>query len=260
VNRLARLKDLSGGIALLVICGSLWELLSRLGALDAYYFPPVTNIFSALFDMAVQGDLWINLWPTVYRMCAGFVIAVIISLPLGMLMGASAFFRDLFGMAVEFLRPIPSVAIIPIIILLVGIGDSMNIASIAYASTWPLLVNAIEGIASVEALYVSSARLFQIAPARIILTVMLPSALPQILSGMRISLSMALILAVLSEMVVSTKGLGRIILDAQNALDSPAMYAGILVVALLGFLINVGFNRVADLTFPWVERYRGTQA
>jgi len=257
VNRLAKLRDFVGGITLLMLSALVWEVLSRVGALDQYYFPPVTKIFSALIEMALQGDLWINLWPSIYRMFAGFSIAVIISLPLGLLMGASAFFRDLFGMVVEFLRPIPSVAIIPIIILLVGIGDSMNITSIAYASTWPLLINSIEGIASVELLYVSCARSFQLSPARIMLTVMLPSALPQILSGMRISLSMALILTVLSEMVVSTNGLGRIILDAQNTLNTPAMYAGILIVAVLGLLINVGFNWMADLAFPWIERYRG---
>ena len=259
MNRLAKLRDFVSGVLLVFLCALAWEVLSQAGALDQYYFPPVTKIFSALWEMTLQGDLWINLRSSVYRMFAGFLIAASISLPLGILMGASPFSRNLFGMAVEFLRPIPSVAIIPIIILLVGVGDSMNITSIAYASTWPLLINTIEGISSVETLFVSSARSFQVSSTRIMFTVMLPSALPQILSGMRISFAMALALTVLSEMVVSTHGLGHSILDAQNTLDTPAMYAGILVVALLGLLINVGFNWMADLAFPWIERYRGVE-
>ncbi len=259
MNRPADLGDFAGGVLLVILCGLLWEVLARAGALDPQYFPPVTSIFSALWDMGLQGDLWTSLRASVYRMLCGFLIAVCISLPLGVFMGAVPFFRDLFGMVVEFLRPIPSVAIIPIIILLVGLGDSMNITSIAYASTWPLLINCIEGIASVEVLHVRSAQSFQLSPARIMLTVMLPSALPQILSGMRISLTMALALTVLSEMVVSTQGLGQVILDAQNRLDTPAMYAGILVVSVLGLLVNIGFNWVADLVFPWIERYRGVE-
>jgi ABC-type nitrate/sulfonate/bicarbonate transport system permease component len=142
---------------------------------------------------------------------------------------------------IELLRPMPSVAIIPVAILLLGIGDAMIVAVTVYASLWPVLINTIDGVRHIDGTLIDTGRTFGLARGRILWQIILPGASPYIVTGLRIGLSIALILVTTAEMIAGSKGLGFYILDEERGMNSANMYAGIVVVALLGYLLNLAF-------------------
>jgi ABC-type nitrate/sulfonate/bicarbonate transport system permease component len=152
---------------------------------------------------------------------------------------------------IEFLRPMPSVAIIPVAILLLGIGDGMIVAVTVYASIWAILINTIEGVRHIEPTLIDTARTFGLRPRRILWQVILPAASPYIVTGLRISLSIALILVTTAEMIVGSSGLGFFILDEERSMNSGNMYAGIILVALLGYTLNRVFLTIEAKTMRW---------
>ena len=132
----------------------------------------------------------------------------------------------------------PSVAIIPVAVLMLGIGDSMIVAVTVYASVWPILVNTIDGVRHIESVLIQTGRTFGLQRRQLLRQVILPAASPYIVTGLRIGLSIALILVTTAEMIIGSKGLGFFILDEERAMNSSNMYAGIMVVALLGYALN----------------------
>jgi ABC-type nitrate/sulfonate/bicarbonate transport system permease component len=154
-------------------------------------------------------------------------------------------------MLIEFLRPMPSVAIIPVAILLLGIGDSMIVAVTVYASVWPILINTIDGVRRVDATLIDTGRTFGLKRRQILWQIILPGASPYIVTGLRIGLSIALILVTTAEMVAGSKGLGFFILDEERAMNSANMYAGIVLVALLGYLMNRLFLALEAGAMRW---------
>ncbi|HWH79652.1 MAG TPA: ABC transporter permease, partial [Candidatus Binatus sp.] len=152
---------------------------------------------------------------------------------------------------IEFLRPMPSVAIIPVAILLLGIGDSMIISVTVYASVWPILINTIDGVRHIDATLVNTGRTFGLRRGQILRQIIVPAAAPFIVTGLRIGLSISLILVTTAEMIAGSKGLGFFILDEERAMNSANMYAGIVVVALLGYTLNRFFLAVEARAMAW---------
>jgi NitT/TauT family transport system permease protein len=229
----------------------LWECGSRLSPTLQLYFPPVSQIVVALGQLIVSGQITAHLLTTLRRFFEGYLLAAAIAVTLGVVLGYFRFAHSLLETLIEFLRPMPSVAIIPVAILLLGIGDGMIVAVTVYASTWPILINTIDGVRHIEGTLIDTGRTFGLARRRILWQIVLPAASPYIVTGLRISLSIALILVTTAEMIAGNKGLGFFILDEERSLQSSNMYAGILLVATLGYLLNRLFVALEAKAMQW---------
>jgi ABC-type nitrate/sulfonate/bicarbonate transport system permease component len=228
-----------------------WEAGSRANPKLQLYIPPVSQILIALGGLVVSGEVTAHLLTTLRRFMEGYLTASAIAVTLGIVLGYFRFAHSLMEMLIEFLRPMPSVAIIPVAILLLGIGDSMILAVTVYASTWPILVNTIEGVRHIERTLVDTGRTFGLARRRILWQIILPAASPYIVTGLRVSLSIALILVTTAEMIAGSKGLGFFILDEERSFRSSNMYAGIFLVAALGYALNRLFMALEAKTMKW---------
>jgi ABC-type nitrate/sulfonate/bicarbonate transport system permease component len=204
----------------------LWECGSRSSPKLQLYIPPVSEILVALGQLILSGQVTAHLLTTLRRFMEGYFLATAIAVSAGVALGYFRFAYSLLEMLIEFLRPMPSVAIIPVAILLLGIGDSMIVAVTVYASTWPILVNTIDGVRHIERTLIDTGRTFGLGRLRILWQIVLPAASPYIVTGLRISLSIALILVTTAEMIAGSRGLGFFILDEERSLQSSNMYAG----------------------------------
>lgn len=228
-----------------------WEYGSRSSPNLQLYIPPVSQIIVALTNLIVSGQVTAHFLTTLRRFLEGYLLAAAIAVTLGVVLGYFRFAHSLLETLIEFLRPMPSVAIIPVAILLLGIGDAMIVAVTVYASTWPILINTIDGVRHIERILIDTGRTFGLARRRILWQIILPAASPYIVTGLRVSLSIALILVTTAEMIAGSKGLGFFILDEERSLRSSAMYAGIILVAALGYLLNRLFLALEEKAMRW---------
>jgi ABC-type nitrate/sulfonate/bicarbonate transport system permease component len=236
-------------IGILVVLAT-FELASRAGVFSSN-FPPITEMFSALADIAVTTAFWESVWQTLQGWGLGLGIAALISIPLGIVLGASPLlYRALRGV-IEFLRPIPSVALIPLAVLVYGTGLESKVFLAAFAATWPLLLQTIYGVQDVDPVATDTARSFGFSRAQRLVRVTLPSAVPYIATGIRISSSVALILAVTAEIVIGAPGLGRDVNLARQGGAFDLMYALIITTGLLGWGLNVVFTRAERRVLHW---------
>jgi ABC-type nitrate/sulfonate/bicarbonate transport system permease component len=230
----------------------IWELGSRLNPALQPYLPPVSRILSTLGEAVLSGQIVGHLMITLSRFLQGYLLAASMALILGTVLGYFRLAHSLFEAVIEFLRPMPSVAIIPVAVLLLGIGDAMIVAVTVYASLWPVLINTIDGVRHIERTLIDTGRTFGLNRRKILWQVVLPAAAPYIVTGLRISLSIALILVTTAEMVAGSKGLGFFILDEERSMNSSNMYAGVILVAVLGYLLN----RLFLLCEAWAMNWR----
>lgn len=218
----------------------LWEISTRAAPKLQLYLPPISFVLTALGKSALSGPIVPHLAVTVGRFLQGYLLAAAIGVSLGIVLGYFRFLHSLLEMVIEFLRPMPSVAIIPVAVLMLGIGDSMIVAVTVYASLWPVLINTIDGVRHIESILIQTGRTFGLKRWQLLWQIILPAASPYVVTGLRIGLSIALILVTTAEMVAGSKGMGFFILDEERSMNSGNMYAGIFVVATLGY----GLNRV----------------
>jgi ABC-type nitrate/sulfonate/bicarbonate transport system permease component len=229
----------------------LWELGARLAPDQRLYLPPMTSVIGALGDLFITGAVGWHLAATMGRFLTGFLIAAALGVMLGIALGYIRPLHHLLRTAIELLRPMPSVAIIPVAILTLGIGDSMIVAVTVYASVWPILINTIDGVRHIESTLVDTGRTFGLGRSRILWQIILPGASPYIVTGLRIALSIALILVTTAEMIAGSKGLGFYILDEERSMNSGNMYAGIVIVAALGYALNRLFLAAEARVMRW---------
>jgi ABC-type nitrate/sulfonate/bicarbonate transport system permease component len=234
------------GAALLV-----WELGARVTPQLQLYFPPISQILAALAQAILSGSMAQHCAVTVGRFLQGYLLAAALAVTLGVVLGYFRFLHGLLATVIELLRPMPSVTIIPVAILLLGIGDAMIVAVTVYASLWPVLINTIDGVRHIDGTLIDTGRTFGLGRGRILWQIILPGASPYIVTGLRIGLSIALILVTTAEMIAGSKGLGFYILDEERGMNSANMYAGIVVVALLGYLLNRLFLMLEAKAMHW---------
>jgi ABC-type nitrate/sulfonate/bicarbonate transport system permease component len=244
-------------LAALLLC---WELASRATPKMQLYFPPVSQIFAALGQALAAGSIVQHALVTLGRFAQGFLLAALLAVGAGVLLGYLRFVHSLFSTLIEFLRPMPSVAIIPVAILLLGIGDGMIVSVTVYACVWPILINTIDGVRSIDATLIDTGRTFGLGRWRILWQVILPGASPYVVTGLRIGLSIALILVTTAEMVAGSSGLGFYILDEERAMNSANMYGGIVLVAGLGYALNRLFLLLEARAMGWRHGMMARQA
>jgi len=184
-------------------------------------------------------------------MVVGYFFATVIGVTIGIIIGSFKKIYQLLDPVLQFWRAIPATAIIPVGILLIGIGDQMKIVVICFGAMWPILINSADGARLVPTERLDTARIFGLTPIETLLRVIVPSASPMIAAGMRTGLSIAFIMIVVSEMIGSTDGLGYYILQAQRTFAIPEMYGGIGLLAILGYLLNVLFVQVEKRVLAW---------
>lgn len=245
------------GFAVLGALLLLWEIFSRSRPDLRSYFPPPSDVFVALLRFSLARELFGHLLSTLGRFLGGYLIAAALAVGLGACLGYFKLAHSLFDLLIELLRPLPSVAIIPVAILLLGIGDAMIVGVTVYACAWPILLNTIDGVRNVDRTLVDTGRTFGLGRWRILREIALPAAAPYIMTGLRVSLPIALILVTTAEMVVGGSGLGYFILDEERSLRTREMYAGIVVVALLGYGLNHFLLALENRAMAW---HRGMTA
>jgi NitT/TauT family transport system permease protein len=226
------------GILFLLFLASLWEIVSRNRLISPLYFPPMSKNLLVFYHLMLDGTLPLELIRSFGRIFGGFFLAVVVMVPLGIAMGLFKPIYNLFEPLTELIRPLPPPALIPVVMLFLGIGEAMKIIVIAFACSFPILINTMDGVRSVEPTFVDTAKTFGKSRYEIILQVIFPASLHQILTGWRVALPIALIVDIVSEMVGALNGIGRFILVMQRSFDIPEMYAGIFLVALAGYALN----------------------
>jgi ABC-type nitrate/sulfonate/bicarbonate transport system permease component len=236
---------------------ALLEAASRSGFLPAQYFPPVSATLAQLVRESAQPTLWTAIGQTMSGWALGLLIAVAVAVPAGVLIGSIKPLFHASRIVVEFLRPIPSVALVPLAVLVFGAGLQMKVFLVAFASTWPLLFQTMYGVRDVDPTILATARVYGLPARARFVKVVLPSAMPYIATGLRISAAIGLILAVTAEIVVGAPGLGRLILDAQSVNALTTMYALVAVTGLLGLLINLVVRLVEKRVLAWHVSVRG---
>ena len=229
----------------------LWQVLADAGILSRVFFPAPSRAFDVLREWIASSELWQPLAGTVWRTFAGWLGATLLGVTLGAAIASSAVTRDLFEPTVEFLRPLPSSAMIPPAILLLGLTDGMVVAVVIFGSIWPILLGAIHGFRSVEPRLAELARALRMSRLHRIRRIALPSALPEIFAGMRVSLAIALIITVVAEMLSSRPGLGQLILFAARGFRSADIFAGVFLLGALGYIGNTILERVEAHFLRW---------
>ena len=248
------------GYVLVVLLLAAWEGAARAGAINAAFLPPPSAVAGAWLSYAGSGALLSDIGATLSSWAQGFAIAAVLGIVLGLLMGLFPVVRAMLSTLVELLRPMPSVAIIPIAIVLLGLGDPMKRFVVAYAALWPVLINTLYGVLAVDPLLLDTARTFRLGRARSALRVVLPAASPYIATGLRISTSIALILVITAELVASRSGLGYAVRQAEQASRVPEVYAGVLTIAVVGYLLNALFLAVEGRVLAWHRGYTAREA
>lgn len=239
------------GIGTLAVLLALWEAASRAGWVPRRFLPPISEVLVVFARLWADGAFPGHLGATLLRMAAGGLLAVVVGIGLGTAMGYRRSIAELFRPVAEFLRPMPPVAIIPALILLLGIGDGMKVVVIAFGCVWPILLNTADGVGGVHPILVDVARNFRFSHAATLRKIVLPAALPQIAAGLRVSLAIAFILSLVSEMIGSTNGLGYFILVAQRSFRIREMYAGVVLLAVVGYLLNACFLKLEARALAW---------
>lgn len=217
---------------------------------SSYFYPPLGEVFNKLFTVWMPRAVS-DILPSLVRMGIGFAAAIVIGIVLGMLLGQSWKVRALLQPTFEFLRAIPATALIPSFILLFGIDDAAKIYLIAFVCIWPILLNTIDGVGGIEPTLRETADVYQISRRRLQFRIILPAATPQIMAGLRIALALSLIMMVVSEMVGSTNGIGYFVLQAQRTFAIPEMWAGIIILGVFGYLLNLVFMLIERKVLAW---------
>ena len=235
---------------------ALVELVERAGLIPSRYFPTVTDMGSALVDQLGQSAYWTAIVNTLEGWAIGLAIAIAIAIPLGLALGFSEVLYHAFRPAIEFLRPIPSVALIPLAILVYGTGLQSKVFLVAFASIWPLLIQTIYGARDLDPIALETARSFRIRRSDRILRVTLMGAVPYIATGLRISSATALILAITAELIIGSAGLGREINIARQGGAVDIMYALIVTTGLVGWGLNSLFAAGERRVLHWHPSHR----
>jgi ABC-type nitrate/sulfonate/bicarbonate transport system permease component len=232
-----------------------WELLAE--SLASPYFPALTKIVSQMYEMWFSGPYILteeaveNFVPSLVRVTGSWAVAVIAGVALGVAIGRTAWLADYVQPLVEFGRAVPPPVMLPVFLVLFQMGTQVQVATIVFGIIWPILLNSIDGARSVDPLKIETATVFGVSTPLRLFRIILPAAAPKIFAGLRLSVSLALILMIISELKGSTDGIGYLLSLANDNADMPGIWAGVLLLGVLGFLLNTLFLMVERRVLAW---------
>ncbi|HUQ60991.1 ABC transporter permease [Lentzea sp.] len=236
-----------------------WQVLASWG--EDPFFPPPSDIVSAAWEWWVvePENFTDNVIPSIVRLLTGWAIASVIGVALGLLLGRSDRAMEYANPLLVFLRSIPPPALVPVFLLLFRTGTSMQLATIIFGVVWPVLLNSVDGARSVDVTKVDTSAVFQIPRWQWVFGVVLPAASPKIFAGLRVSLSLSLVLMVISELVGTDNGIGMQLMQAQREFDYTRMWAGIVLLGVIGYVLNTALLAVERRALAWQPRSRDEQ-
>ena len=226
--------------AAVIVLLAAWEILPRVGAVDPVFLPPFHEVLRALVELAGNGQLATNIEASLTRSLAGFALGVLAGVPLGVLIGWYKPVSDLLTPLLQLFLNTAALALLPVFVLILGIGETSKIAIVFYACTWPILLNTISAVRTVDPTLLKLARSLDLPALAVFRKVVLPASVPTIFTGIRLAGAAAIVVVIAAEMVGAKAGLGYLINTSQYNFAIPQMYAGIVTISVIG----VAFNQV----------------
>lgn len=231
----------------------LWEILASLHAIDVRLLSCPSKIFQTLIPLIVSGDLLYNTWVSVQRVLWGFLAGSIPGILLGISMGLSPFIRSAFEPMITATYPIPKLALMPLILLIFGLGETSKIFTIAIGVFYLVVINTMAGVLDIDKIYLDVAKNFKASRFNFYLTVALPGALPMIFAGLKLGMGMALILIVAAELSAAKAGVGYMIWRAYDMFDIEQMFVALITLSILGYLFSLCLDRIERFVLPWKQ-------
>ena len=234
-----------------------WEGTVQIGWLDYRFFPPPSTVLTIFGRMLVDGELWSHLSISLWRVLAGFVVAALPAITLGLLMG---WFRSLYAFfdpLIAAIYPVPKIALLPLFLIWFGLGETTKIATVAVAVFFVVLISTVNGVRLVEPVLIEAAQSYGAKGWQLFYKVILPATLPAIFTGLRLGLGVALLVIVGAEFVAANKGIGYLIWISWSTLAVNKMYVGLVTIALLGILTTNGLDWLRRRLMPWAQDFHG---
>lgn len=228
-----------------------WELVCRIGWVPTWFLPMPTRVLEALYKMVLSGELLHHTAVSMGRALGGYTMAAAVGIALGVLIAWSGIVEDFFDPLIELIRPLSTFALVPIFFLWFGIGNTSKVMIIFKSCFFPIVLNTIAGIKGVDQKLIMAARSLGADGRQLWLKVLIPSAMPMIITGMRISTAIAMMAMVGVEMLASDSGLGFLVIDAQRTFDTERLFAGIIALSLIGFTMDRTARRIQTRLLSW---------
>ena len=228
----------------------LWELLADVHVIDTRFFPAPSSIVGTFGTLIANGQLAANTWISLERLFLGFLLGAIPALVIGLTMGLYRPVRALVEPLVLGTYPIPKSAILPLILLIFGLGEPSKIVMVAIGVFYPVVINTVSGVLQIPKMYLDVGHNFGASRWKMFTTIALPGALPFIMTGVKLGAGMGLILIAIAEMIGAQSGLGYMIWNAWQILSVNTMYVGLIMIALLGFVLTLILNEIERLVIP----------
>jgi NitT/TauT family transport system permease protein len=243
-----RWAEPAGAVVVMILA---WELTSRAGFMPSQDFPPATDILGAFLTDIRGADLWIGIAASMRAWALGMLIVVAIGVPVGMLLGASSLSYKLTYLTVEFIRTLPGIAALPILMFAYGVGQPLVISLVVLAGLWPLLIQSMYGMHDIDPVTVATTQVYGVSRSRRFVLVDLPSCMPYIATGLRISGTFALIFAIAASLVVGGQGLGDAMAEAARIGDRSLLFARVFACGLLGLAVTLSLLALERRSLRW---------
>jgi NitT/TauT family transport system permease protein len=247
VQNKERLLSMFSPILLLL----LWEALVQVGLLDKRFFPAPSSIVGTFWGLIASGELFKHLQASISRIAIGFVLGAVPALILGITMGLFRWVRAFFSPMVASLYPIPKIAILPLVMLIFGLGEQSKWVIIAVGVFFLVLYNTMAGVMNIPNIYLDVGKNFGASRLQFYLTVALPGALPLIFTGIKLAAGVALLIIVAAEFVGAKTGIGYMIWQSWQTFSVETMYVGLVVISMLGYLVSLGLDELEHILIPW---------
>lgn len=228
-----------------------WEIAGRFGLIDVRFFPPPSNIMHQVGVLLASGELVTNTLASLRRLALGMLLGGVPALLLGLAMGISRPLRAAVNPLISATYPIPKSAILPLVLLIFGLGETSKVVMVALGAFYPIVINTMVGVVNLDRIYLDVGHNFRASRWQVFRTIALPGALPSIMAGIKLAAGMGLILIAISEMVAANDGIGFMIWNAWQVLTVDTMYVGLLVIAILGFVFSVVLDEIEGWLIPW---------
>ncbi len=229
----------------------LWELVADIHAIDTRFFPAPSKIFHALISLSSSGELWTDIGVSLVRIFLGFLWGAVPGVIIGLIMGIVPIVRAALQPLVDATFPIPKIALFPLLLFIFGLGESSKIAIIAIGVIYLVLINTVEGVANIPSIYTDVGRNFKASRWLFFWDIALPGALPFIFAGLKLGMGVALLVIFTAEFLNASSGIGYLIWNAYSVFQIDVMYAGLIVVAVLGLILTSGLDLLERYCIPW---------
>jgi sulfonate transport system permease protein len=247
-----------GGFLLPLLVVAVWEIAARFGAVNTLLLPPPSQILAALWQAALDGSLWVNLGYSIRRWIVGFAFGGAAGLLLGALNGLSLRSENLTDTTVQMLRTVPFMGLTPLLVMWFGLGEAPKVILIAVASFFPVYVNTLAGVRNVNRGLVEVGQSFQLSQAELLYRIILPAALPEILTGIRYSLGIAWLALVIAELMAAESGIGYWLMQGREAVRVDIVMASLVIFSVAGKLMDAALRLVERRVLHWRNAFSGS--